>query len=557
MISLSNSFSLSLGARSGGGEAPYSFTNAEAAAYVARMSVQPDNTRKSLIDTLFGALKVGATSGTNILDKLDAIHLVAAHDAQAGLLNIISASYNLILEGDPVFTADRGYANANRFDGDALSLGVGTSGLVKLLSAAASASMGAWVRTTTTNQSAIISNGVTSGNTWISLQARTSANIIAGRFMNSTAIAGSAVGTGYGLTSFNRNGTTWQIYKDGVAAGSGTTTAGARSADILKFNGEHQYAVTFVGGQMSAAENLDFFNALNAYLTAIGVAPLATATATLARQAVARFPDGDAPYLVAGEPRGLNSLGLHRDRVDGSWWIARGIGGGSMTQAGVAHMSADPTTGDPLALLSDWTLTEINATDTGGTITDLAAGSCQGITEDTTTGLLWFINKVANQLVCINKSGVIQSVFTIGSAANGLAYDAIRDKFIVLLTNSNIVWYNKDGTVASGSATKTIQFSASGDYGDQIWHDPVNDWLYVSRDISQSADHHVNIWRLSDPQHPIPYKATDYTLEGARAIEGVSVGIGNIWVTGDGSFHGGNSGPGARDDNHWGRYTHP
>ena len=38
-------------------QAPYTFTNTEAAALVARMSVQPTENRKALIDTYIGALQ--------------------------------------------------------------------------------------------------------------------------------------------------------------------------------------------------------------------------------------------------------------------------------------------------------------------------------------------------------------------------------------------------------------------------------------------------------------------------------------------------------------------
>lgn len=526
----------------------YAFTHAEAAAYVARMSMQPDDARKALIDTLFGALKTGATSGTNILGKLDALYLGAAHDAQAGLLNIVSAGIDLAVEGTPSFRVDRGYANTKV--GDALSLGVGASGLTKFITN--SACFGVWVRSALINQSTnTLTNGLAAG-AIIQLTPRNSSGIIAARINGASAVAGSTVATGYGLTAVNRSASNAvQIYKDGAAAGTGTAASSTRTADTLKLAAEQQYACAFFGQSLTADEHMDLRNALLPYMVAVGVTELVPATPTWASEATGLFPDGDAPY-VAG--KGLNSLGWTRDPVDGSWWIARGIGGGSMTQAGVAHMAADPVTGEPTSLLSDWTLTEINATDSGGTITDLAAGSCQGITIDTTDQTIYVINKVASQLFRIDKSGQLLNVYSINATANGLAYDAIRDKLIIYSTGGNVVWCNKDGTSATGSSAKTIQLTAAAS-GDQLFHDAATDWLYMSRDSSTSTDSHCWVYKLSEPHYPLPHLAIDATLTSARAIEGVVFWNGKLWSTSDPAFHTGQSGSGVITSNHWRRNT--
>lgn len=76
----------------------------EAAALFARMTTQPDAARKTAIDTLIKALK---TAG--IWSVLDTFYWLAAHNAQASLLNWIDASYDLVIAGTPAFVADRGY----------------------------------------------------------------------------------------------------------------------------------------------------------------------------------------------------------------------------------------------------------------------------------------------------------------------------------------------------------------------------------------------------------------------------------------------------------------
>lgn len=88
-----------------GGASGYSFTNAEAAAVVAAMSVAPDDTRKGVIDTLVGALKAAG-----LWTLLDLLFVPAAHDEQAGRLNWKSpGNFTLTAVNSPVFTTDRGF----------------------------------------------------------------------------------------------------------------------------------------------------------------------------------------------------------------------------------------------------------------------------------------------------------------------------------------------------------------------------------------------------------------------------------------------------------------
>ncbi len=77
----------------------------EAAALLSRMTVTPSTARKQLIDALIATLV-----GAGIWAKLDALYLLAAHDAQAARLNWIADRYNLTAVNSPTFTTDRGYA---------------------------------------------------------------------------------------------------------------------------------------------------------------------------------------------------------------------------------------------------------------------------------------------------------------------------------------------------------------------------------------------------------------------------------------------------------------
>ncbi|WP_066798798.1 hypothetical protein [Sphingomonas soli] len=76
-----------------------------AAALIGRMSEAPGAARASLIDTAVRALKA-----SGVWDKMDCCWVMAAHHAQAGLLNWKGAGNMLAALGAmPAFTADRGY----------------------------------------------------------------------------------------------------------------------------------------------------------------------------------------------------------------------------------------------------------------------------------------------------------------------------------------------------------------------------------------------------------------------------------------------------------------
>lgn len=533
-------------AEGGGAVAPFAFAHVEAEALVARMAIQPDTARKGAIDALVGQLKAAG-----VWAKLDALYLLAAHDAQAARLNWIADLWALSPSGAPVFTADRGYAT----DGidDALSLGVGATAFAQFQRN--SATVAIWSRSNKLDLgSGTIGNAATTG-ARITLIPRNASGTIGSRLNSSTATGGGAVETGWGLTAVTRTSSaSVQHYKDGVASGvAGSATSAALTSATLSIGsaegtsfGENQFQMVAFGGALTAQEHAGFHAAVSAYLTALGVAPLVEARPLWASEADGLLPDGGYPYVVG---KGLNGLGLARDPADGSWWIARGTGVASMTQAGVAHLSPDFAT-----LLSEWTLTDLNATDTTGALTDLLAGSCQGIALDTSDLTLFMINKLAGQLVHFTRTGQLIGVFPIAAAANGLAYDAVRDRLVVGFTGGDIVWHNKDGTAAAGAQAKRIKLVA-GMYGDQIMHEAATDRLYMSKDGTTSTDAHCELWELGWPDYPLPWRSVDATLAASRALEGIVAHGGRLHTLCDASFHGGNSGAAVRNDNHWRRHT--
>lgn len=89
----------------GGG---YTFADADAEAYVAEMDVEPDDTRKELIDDLFVSLKADS-----IYAKITWLSLFAAHDAQAARINAITPTQAASAVNSPTFTTDLGYTGDN------------------------------------------------------------------------------------------------------------------------------------------------------------------------------------------------------------------------------------------------------------------------------------------------------------------------------------------------------------------------------------------------------------------------------------------------------------
>lgn len=96
------SVSLALGAFAvlHGDNPPY---DPAATAYFSRMAAQPGPARKGQINTLIVALKAAG-----VWAKLDFLYLLAAHDAQAGRLNMV-ANDELAPVNSPLFTVDRGF----------------------------------------------------------------------------------------------------------------------------------------------------------------------------------------------------------------------------------------------------------------------------------------------------------------------------------------------------------------------------------------------------------------------------------------------------------------
>jgi hypothetical protein len=258
---------LSLGLTTSSGA--FAFADADAEAYVAAMTVEPDATRKGLIDTLVGGLKADG-----IWTKLDWLCLLAAHDEQAALLNAVSLGQSLTKQGTLTFTTDRGHA------------GNGTTGYLDTgeLPAAAgnqyaqnSACVGTWcnqqnggaaaqnhVGNISTSRTAILARNTAGNETFI---------INDGTLETLQANTGSRVGhravsrTGAGIKRGFHNGVrTANLTTASVSVPAGNLSflksGAAFSVDRL--------AAVYVGAGLSDTEVGNMHSRLNTYLTAIG-----------------------------------------------------------------------------------------------------------------------------------------------------------------------------------------------------------------------------------------------------------------------------------------------
>jgi hypothetical protein len=251
----------------------YRFDNEEAAALVAEMVPRPNNARKEAIDALYSALKLGETSGSNILAKLDMLFLFGAHNAQAAPLNWAGAA-DLSIIGSLTYEVDGGYVG-NGVDGY-LSAGLAPGGLTKFTQNSAFACVGVNVDGANTNS---VVGQAGSGTGRLLVNPRTGTGAVSGRLNTATTFTTTAtVASRLGRTEFSRvNSTQTSVYKDGalvetVASTSATPSSQTELITVLRNNTTYLddgVNVFALGSGLTASEVADFDAAIEAYATTI------------------------------------------------------------------------------------------------------------------------------------------------------------------------------------------------------------------------------------------------------------------------------------------------
>lgn len=244
--------------------------NSEATALFARFSSQPTDARKLVIDNLFTALKAGALSGTNLLTKLDELHVVAAHDEQAGQRNWIADTGNLTPVNSPTFTIDRGYS------GDAVSQHVswGVAWNAGGKFSQNSACLFSWE--TQEDNGSGFAIGTTSTSVTHLLRGRTGGGISA--VINDGTALTSVQASSQGLTLINRSASnSKELYRNATQLTTSTTASTATgigdTASYLRNNASYSSRRIGAGGKgesLIANEVADLYNALQTYMTAVG-----------------------------------------------------------------------------------------------------------------------------------------------------------------------------------------------------------------------------------------------------------------------------------------------
>lgn len=255
-----------LGLTGAGGGPSYS---AEATALFAAMSVQPDATRKALIDTFIAALK---TAG--VWSELDLLYGLAAHDSQGSLLNWKApASFAALGEAHaPTFTTDRGW------QGNGTSQYLRTQwtpsvNAVKMTQNNASA--WAWSLTDAANNTGDIGDASAQA---IRISTRSAAGALTGRINDNT---GSTVAVANSIGFFGAqrtSATVKRMFKDGVEVFNNTAAVVGLSATEQWICGANatgfsakQLALAAWGASLNGLEST-FYAAAHAYLQGVGAA---------------------------------------------------------------------------------------------------------------------------------------------------------------------------------------------------------------------------------------------------------------------------------------------
>lgn len=249
--------------------------SSEAVALFARMSVQPDDTRKGLIDDCIVALK-----SAGVWAKLECLWFTAAHDAQAAQRNWIQNAFNLAPVNSPTFTTDRGYAG----DGSTSYLNTGWNSAGASIASRNSMSLGGYLNAGTDAVGVErMMGGTTAMTSFLNVSPFYTGNVIRGGVNSPTQDTFGTVATRLGFTALSRTAiNVLKAYRNGVQSGTTkTSTSGTRPSEPLALCGNsdtgvfqsamnNRFAMAFTGAGLTNAEVSDLYDATETFLTALG-----------------------------------------------------------------------------------------------------------------------------------------------------------------------------------------------------------------------------------------------------------------------------------------------
>lgn len=256
--------SLALTSLRGGSAASYS---AEAAALFAAMSVQPDATRKGLIDDLITGLKTDS-----VWNSLSYLWVMQGGDAADARLDWKNPGSNTLTYGGTMgagdFTTDRG------FTGDAVDKHLDTGINDNTSLTLDSLSAGVWVNLA--GAAAGFTLGTTSGSSTIRINPRNASNVLSVRVHSSTGVT-TSVADRLKLSAINRpDAANVALYRNGSSLSTPANASTAKTnANITLLRDSTTYAsdriiAAFLGTTIDATGHSNLYTRLNTFLTAIG-----------------------------------------------------------------------------------------------------------------------------------------------------------------------------------------------------------------------------------------------------------------------------------------------
>jgi len=242
---------------------------AETTALLARFTTPADSARAHAINEFIKALKAA-----DAWDDIDVLHVMAAADSQAALLNWKSTSFTASLVNAPSFTADRG------FTGDAATSYVDSGFTPSTAGGEATLNSFCFSIYVLNNVVGGGASGVSDGTNQTNINPRNGSGQRIGRANQGGTTTGVASTDSRGLTTINRSGAAnLQLYLDGTQVATSTTASTALpsapirygSSGAAAFNG-FQHAIARIASSQSQAKETAFHNAAFAYLQAVGAA---------------------------------------------------------------------------------------------------------------------------------------------------------------------------------------------------------------------------------------------------------------------------------------------
>lgn len=245
--------------------------DADASALFARMTVQPDDTRKALINE-----RIIAAKAMSWWAKIDAIWVHAAHAQQAARLNWKESRYDCLPVNNPGFEVDRGY----RGNGSTSYLDTQFNPVVAVGAHFVQDSAAFGVRSNDDNKSSGSLAGFWDGSKGCTINPRDNSDTFPGRVHQGNARNFGPSPTAIGMFVANRlPGNTIQGYINGerkyndaitppATMADGTLRIGAISATSLR---ACQFSMGFISGGLTEQEALDLFNWFETYRIAVGV----------------------------------------------------------------------------------------------------------------------------------------------------------------------------------------------------------------------------------------------------------------------------------------------